>query len=64
MSKKDLLIQEIERVSDDYVEEILEFIHFIQMKQLCQSSELTIASERALAKDWFKPEEEQAWKDL
>ena len=64
MEVKKLIAKEIENVPEPYLMEILDFIQFLETKVLEQKMELAVASETSLKKDWLKPEEDEAWKDL
>ena len=64
MSKKELLLSEIENVQEPFLDEILDFVHFLRTKITKERIELAIASESSLKKDWLKPEEEEAWQNL
>ena len=64
MEVKELIAREIENVPEPYLMEILHFIRFLETRALEQKMELTLASESSLKKDWLKPEEDEAWKDL
>jgi len=61
---KELITKEIEKVPEPYLMEILDFIRFLETKDLEQKMELAIASETSLKKDWLKTEEDDAWSDL
>ncbi len=63
MSKKELLLSEIEDVPEPFLDEILDFVHFLRIKITKERIDLAIASESTLKKDWLKPEEE-AWQNL
>ncbi len=64
MSKKELLFNEIEQVPEPFLDEILDFIQFLKTKIIKERIDTSIASESSLKKDWLKPEEDEAWKDL
>jgi phosphoribosyl-ATP pyrophosphohydrolase len=64
MEVKEVILKEIERVPEQYLAEILDFIRFLAGKSLEESKETAIASETSLKKDWLKPEEDEAWRDL
>ena len=64
MSKKELLINEIEQVPEPFLDEVLDFVHFLKTKIIKERLDTTIASESALRKDWLKPEEDEAWQNL
>jgi len=64
MEVKELIAKEIENVPEPYLMEILDFIRFLRIKALEQKMELVLASESSLKKDWLKPDEDEAWKDI
>jgi len=64
MEVKELIFKEIENVPEPYLVEILDFIRFLEAKTSEQKMELAIASETSLKKDWLRPEEDAAWRDL
>ncbi len=64
MNKKELILDEIEQVPDPLLEEILDFIRFLKTKVIEDRMETAVASESTLKKDWLKPEEDEAWRDL
>jgi len=64
MEKKELIAKEIENISESYLIEILNFIQFLKTKAWEQKRDSLLLSEMSLEKDWLKPEEDEAWKDL
>ncbi len=64
MSKKELLIDEINQVPDSFLDEVLDFVHFLKTKIIKERLDTAIASESSLKKDWLKPEEDDAWQSL
>ena len=64
MSKKELLLKEIEEVSEPILDEVIDFIQFLKTKTMQENLSITIASESALRKDWLRPEEDEAWQGL
>ncbi|BAZ68137.1 MAG: DUF2281 domain-containing protein [Pelatocladus maniniholoensis HA4357-MV3] len=64
MTIKEQLLQEIEKVPEPLLQEVLDFIQFLQNKRQQEKLEITLLSESSLQKDWLKPEEEAAWQDL
>jgi hypothetical protein len=64
MNTKDILLREIEQVPEFLLTEVLDFLQFIKAKHLEQNTQISILSESSLAKDWLKPEEDEAWQDL
>ncbi len=63
MSKKELLLSEIEQVPEPFLDELLDFVHFLKTKKTNDRMDIAVASESSLNKDWLKPEDE-AWQDL
>lgn len=64
MELKELIFKEMENLPQPCLTEVLDFIRFLETKMLERKRELTIASEASLKKDWLRPEEDEAWKDL
>jgi hypothetical protein len=64
MSKKELLLHELEQIPEPLLDEVLDYLHFLKTKLLQQQLETAIASESALKKDWLRPEEDAAWQSL
>jgi len=64
MSTKELLISEIEEVPEPFLAEVLDFVYFLKAKIAREKLATAIASESSLSKDWLKPEEDEAWRDL
>lgn len=64
MTKKEILIKEVKKLSDETLDEVLDFVRFQQMKTFSEKSATYGGSESSLKKDWSKPEEDKAWRDL
>ena len=64
MTKIELIIREIQRVPEGLLDEILDFVRFVEAREGRHPSETALASEAVLARDWLRPEEEAAWADL
>jgi hypothetical protein len=64
MSKKELLMNELEQVPEPFLDEVLDFVHFLKTKIIKEKLDTASASESSLKKDWLKPEEDEAWKSL
>jgi hypothetical protein len=64
MSKKELLISEIEKVPEHILDELLDFIFYLKTKVVKERLDTALASESSLMKDWLKPEEDEAWQNL
>jgi hypothetical protein len=64
MTKKEILLNEIEQVPEPLLDEVLDFVHFLKIKIIRDQMDTAIASESSLKKDWLKPEEDEAWQGL
>lgn len=64
MTKRELLIREIEKASDPLLEDLLGFLRLLQDAPRREVMEAAFASEAVLGRDWLRPEEDEAWKDL
>ena len=64
MTKKEVLLIELESVPDGQLSEIIDFVRFLKSKQPAELDESALLSERALAGDWLRAEEDEAWRDL
>ncbi len=64
MSKKELLLNEIEQVPESVLDEVIDFVHFLKTKIIKEKIDIAIASESSLKKDWLKPDEDEAWQSL
>lgn len=62
--KKDIIIEELKDVPDDFADEVIRFIRIMKSRKTGEKIETHFASEDSLAKDWLKPEEDEAWKNL
>jgi hypothetical protein len=64
VNTKKMLIDEIEEVPEPLLSEALDFIHFLKTKTVREQMDNTIISQSSLEKDWLKPEEDEAWRNL
>lgn len=58
------LIQEVEQLPPELIDEVMDFARFLKAKTRSERHDTARASEEALAKDWLRPEEDQAWQNL
>ncbi|MBD2514398.1 DUF2281 domain-containing protein [Nostoc sp. FACHB-973] len=65
MMLKEQITQELEKLPEPLLQEILDFVQFLQAKyQKDKTLEIRIMSESSLQKDWLSPEEDAAWQNL
>ncbi len=65
-STRKKLQTELERIPDNLLGELYEYMRYLQFKtqQQSDSMQTAYASQAVLEKDWNRPEEDQAWQDL
>jgi hypothetical protein len=63
MSKRELIDQELGRLSEADLDRLLEFLRALS-DQHAEASIPALAAEPALAEDWLSPEEDTAWANL
>lgn len=64
MNRRESLIDGLSRLPDSCIDEVADFVDFLQTKVARESLSAMVVSESALKKDWLKPEEDEAWQDL
>ena len=64
MTKRDVLIKELEQAPEPLLDELLDFLRFLKQKPGQKPPDTALASEQVLARDWLKPEEDLAWRGL
>jgi len=64
MDTKELLIQEIEKSPDFILQEVWDFLQFLNAKYQQEKLEMSLMNESSLQKDWLQPEEDEAWQNL
>ena len=63
MTNKQVLIREIEALPPQIIEEVYNYVSFLKIQKI-NVADITVASEKSLAKDWLLPEEDLVWADL
>jgi hypothetical protein len=61
---KEILLRETEDLPISLLQEVLDFIRFLKMKAAQERLETALLSQSTLQKDWLRPEEDEAWRDL
>ena len=64
MQPKEAVIQEIQDLPVDLLQEVLDFMSFLKSQDAKERLETAIFSEAVLSRDWLRPEEDEAWRDL
>jgi hypothetical protein len=63
MSKKELIVRELNRVTEQDLDKLLAFLHSLTDAH-AENAVPALAAESSLAKDWLTPEEDAAWANL
>jgi hypothetical protein len=63
MSKRELIIQELDHMPEQDVERLLAFLQLLKERHAAVG-EPALAAESSLAKDWLTAEEDAAWRNL
>jgi hypothetical protein len=64
MNVKERIERELQQVPEPLLEQVLTFVRFLKAQRVQEQMEATLLSESALQKDWLRPEEDEAWRDL
>ena len=65
MTIKEQITQELEKLPEPVLQEVLDFVQFLKTKQQQKEMlKITIMSEFSLEQDWLKQEEDAAWQNL
>jgi hypothetical protein len=63
MTQKEAILHELQAIPDSMAGELLDFIRFLKLRA-AERNETALLSESSLCKDWSRPEEDEAWKNL
>ncbi len=63
MSKRELIVRELDRVPDRDLDTLLAFLRSLREGE-AERALPALAAESSLAKDWLTPEEDEAWANL
>ena len=64
MSTQELIEKEVARLPEQLQRTVYDFAQFLRVKREEESLDSSLLSEPALAQDWNRPEEEEAWANL
>jgi len=62
--RKELLLRELEDLPEASLQEVLDFVRFLKIREAQKHLETALLSEPALERDWLRPEEDAAWQNL
>jgi hypothetical protein len=63
MSKRELIAQELSRLSEQDLDRLLAFLRTLE-EDHAEAALPVMAAQSALAKDWLSPEEDAVWASL
>jgi hypothetical protein len=64
-TSQQVLLEELKTAPEPLLREVLDFVRFLKSRAASADvGETALASQSVLAKDWLRPEEEEAWKNL
>jgi hypothetical protein len=61
--EKEFVIREMEGLPPLLLQEVLDFVRFLKARKP-RGLETALLSETVLSRDWLRPEEDEAWRDL
>jgi hypothetical protein len=64
MTAKETLLQTVEELPPEFIVDLAEYAKQLRWKAAHREAPTALASQEVLAKDWLRPEEDEAWKDL
>jgi hypothetical protein len=64
MTAKETILRAVEDLPDEFLGELASYADLLRHRNAVLASPTALASERTLAKDWLRPEEDEAWQDL
>lgn len=64
MTAKEAILSAMEGLPDECLEKLARHIEQLRQHVALQQAPTALASEASLAKDWLRPEEDEAWRDL
>ncbi|MFH1856680.1 MAG: DUF2281 domain-containing protein [Candidatus Omnitrophota bacterium] len=64
MNIRERIFREVKKIPEALLPEIMDFILFLEKTKKKERIKTAAASELSLSKDWLKPEEDKAWKNL
>ena len=64
MTAKEIILQAVDQLPPKSLDELAHYIERMQQKSALEEAPTALASENALARDWLRPEEDEAWQDL
>jgi hypothetical protein len=64
MTAKEAILQAVEVLPEECLDDLAHYADALRHRAALRIVPTTLASEAVLAKDWLRPEEDEAWRDL
>ena len=64
MTAKEAIVQAVEDLPDECLDDLAHYVGTLRQKSALRIVPTALATEAVLAKDWLRPEEDEAWRDL
>lgn len=65
MTAKETLLQAVESLPEEFLQELADYAEKLRGRAArCRTVPTALASQELLARDWLRPEEDEAWRDL
>ena len=64
MTAKEAIVQAVEDLPEECLDDLAHYVDALRNKAALHTVPTALASEAVLAKDWLRPEEDEAWRDL
>jgi hypothetical protein len=64
MTAKEAILKAVEDLPEECLDDLARYVEELRQKTALRAAPTASASEAVLAKDWLRPEEDEAWRDL
>jgi hypothetical protein len=64
MTTKDAILHAVDDLPPEYLDEVADYLQSLKLRAAHINVPTALASEKVLAQDWLRPEEDEAWRDL
>lgn len=64
VSVKESIVRAVEDLPEECLDDLAHYVEELRQRTALRTTPTALASEAVLAKDWLRPEEDEAWHDL
>jgi hypothetical protein len=64
VTTREVILHAVEDLPSEYLDEVVNYLQALRLRTAHQNVPTALASESVLARDWLRPEEDEAWRDL